>query len=171
MVVNGQAYLFDAGAGVVRQATAAAQNFGIPGLEATNLTRLFFTHLHSDHTLGYADVMLTSWVLGRVHPLEVFGPLGTGAMTEHLKGAYAADIKIRTEGLEHLDLQALRVTVHEIEAAGPIYRDPNIQVRAIAVRHGSWPQAFGYAIEAGEGRLFYRAIPLRRRHRRGLPQV
>jgi ribonuclease BN (tRNA processing enzyme) len=55
VVVNGQAYLFDAGAGVVRRAEAAAMKFGIAALDATRLTRLFFTHLHSDHTLGYAD--------------------------------------------------------------------------------------------------------------------
>ena len=43
---------------------------------------LLNTHLHSDHTLGYPDVMLTPWVVGRLLPLEVYGPLGTAAMTE-----------------------------------------------------------------------------------------
>lgn len=149
VVVNGQAYLFDAGAGVVRRAQAAAEKFGIAGLDAMNLTRLFFTHLHSDHTLGYPDVMLTPWVVGRTQPLEVFGPVGTAAMTEHLREAYVADIKVRTEGLEQLDLAGLRVNVHEISSAGPVYHDANISVRAIAVSHGSWAQAFGYAMDAG----------------------
>jgi ribonuclease BN (tRNA processing enzyme) len=45
----------------------------------------------------------------------------------------------------------LTVNVHEIAAAGPVYKDANITVRAIAVKHGSWRQAFGYAINA-EGR-------------------
>jgi len=45
-VVRGQAYLFDAGAGVVRQAAAAAEQHHISALEAPNLTRLFLTHLH-----------------------------------------------------------------------------------------------------------------------------
>ena len=70
-------------------------------------------------------------------------------MTEHLKQAYAADIKVRTEGMEGLDSAGLIVNVHEIAAAGPVYKDANVTVRAIAVRHGSWPQAFGYAIDAG----------------------
>ena len=151
IVVNGQAYLFDAGPGVVRRAQAAAEKFGIAALDATNLTRLFFTHLHSDHTLGYPDVMLTSWVVGRRRPLEVYGPKGTADMTEHLAEAYAADIKVRTEGAEGLSRRSLAVNVHEIEAAGPVYQDANVKVRAIAVPHGSWPQAFGYAIDA-EGR-------------------
>lgn len=60
IVAGGQVYLFDAGAGVVRRAEEAAERYRIPGLAASNLTKLFVTHLHSDHTLGYADVILTS---------------------------------------------------------------------------------------------------------------
>jgi ribonuclease BN (tRNA processing enzyme) len=40
--------------------------------------------MHSDHTVGYADLILTPWVLGRRVPLEVYGPSGIKAMTEHL---------------------------------------------------------------------------------------
>jgi ribonuclease Z len=149
VVVNGQAYLFDAGPGVVRRAQAAAEKFGMAALDATNLTRLFITHLHSDHTLGYPDLILTPWVVGRRQPLEVYGPEGMAAMTEHLKEAYAADIKVRTEGAEHLSTLGLTVNVHEISAAGSVYRDANVTVKAIDVPHGSWPQAFGYAIDAG----------------------
>lgn len=145
VVVNGQAYLFDAGAGVVRRAEAAAVTHKIMALDATRLTRLFLTHLHSDHTLGYPDVMLTPWVVGRREPLEVYGPKGTAAMTEHLKLAYGEDIGMRTQGFEHLN--PLQVNVHEI-AAGLVYKDANITVRAIPVPHGSWPQAFGYSIVA-----------------------
>jgi len=148
IVAGGQAYLFDAGAGVVRRAEEAAERYRMAALVAPNLTRLFLTHLHSDHTLGYPDVILTPWVTGRREALEVFGPKGTAAMTEHLKLAFSDDIEVRTHGLEHLDLTGLRVNVHEI-AAGPVYRDAHISVRAIPVLHGSWPQAFGYAIEAG----------------------
>lgn len=149
MVAGGQAYLFDAGPGVVRRAEAAAEKFRIAALKSTNLTRLFFTHLHSDHTLGYPDLIFTPWVIGRVEPLEVYGPIGTATMTEHLKAAYAADIKVRTEGLEGLDTRGLRVNVHELASEGLVYTDNNVSIRAIAVRHGSWPQAFAYRIEGG----------------------
>jgi ribonuclease BN (tRNA processing enzyme) len=148
VVVNGQAYLFDAGAGVVRRAQAAAEKFGIAALDGTNLTRLFFTHLHSDHTLGYADVILTPWVIGRREALEVYGPEGVATMTKHLKQAFAADIKVRTEGAERKSKQGLAVNVHEISVSGPVYRDANVTIRAISVPHGSWPMAFGYAIDA-----------------------
>ncbi|MEK7381618.1 MAG: MBL fold metallo-hydrolase, partial [Gemmatimonadota bacterium] len=52
VVVNGTAYLVDAGPGVVRRAAAAAAEHGIPGLGARNLGVVFLTHLHSDHTVG-----------------------------------------------------------------------------------------------------------------------
>jgi len=149
VVVNGQAYLFDAGPGVVRQAEAAARKFRLAALDAINLTRLFVTHLHSDHTLGYPDLMFTTWVVGRRRSLEVYGPVGIGAMTDHLMEAYAADIKVRTEGAEHLDRRALTANVQEITADGVVYRDANVTVKAFSVPHGSWPQAFGYAIDAG----------------------
>jgi ribonuclease BN (tRNA processing enzyme) len=153
VVANGQAYIFDAGPGVVRRAEAAAEKFRIAGLDATRLTRLFITHLHSDHTLGYPDLMLTPWVVGRRQPLEVYGPAGIAAMTEHLREAYAADIKVRTEGMEGLSAGALAVNVHEFSAAGPVYKDSNVTIRAIAVPHGSWPQAYGYAIDAPDRRI------------------
>jgi ribonuclease BN (tRNA processing enzyme) len=153
VVFNGQAYLFDAGAGVVRQAQAAAEKFGIEALDATHLTRLFITHLHSDHTLGYPDLILTPWVVGRREPLEVYGPRGTAAMTDHLKQAYAADIQVRTDGMEGLNDAGLMVNVHEIDGAGVVYKDANVTVRSIVVKHGSWPQAFGYAIDAGGRRI------------------
>jgi ribonuclease Z len=159
VAVGRSAYLFDAGPGVVRRAEAAGDKFGLEALRCTTLTTLFFTHLHSDHTLGYPDLIFTPWVIGRTEPLEVYGPADTMVMTEHLKSAYPADVKIRTEGLEGLDTRGLRVNVHELQSEGAVYRDANVSVRAVAVRHGSWPQAFAYRIEAGE-----RVIVISRRH-------
>jgi ribonuclease BN (tRNA processing enzyme) len=70
IVVNGTAYLVDFGAGVVRRAKAAAIEKGITALEPTSLRVVFATHLHSDHTVGYSDLILTPWVLGRHVPLD-----------------------------------------------------------------------------------------------------
>jgi ribonuclease BN (tRNA processing enzyme) len=83
--------------------------------------------------------------MGRSEPLEVYGPKGTAALTEHIKLAYSEDIAMRTKGLEHLP--ELKVNVHEIDN-GLIYRDANVAVRAISACHGQWPRAFGYAIDA-----------------------
>jgi len=148
IVRGGISYLVDCGPGIVRRAMAAAQ-VGVPGLTPPQLTRLFITHLHSDHTAGLADLMLTPWVVGRVAPLEIHGPPGTRSMVEHILAAYAEDISIRTSGLEHSDLRAVTPVVHEYKA-GLIYQDNQMKVRAFRVRHGSWPQAFGFRFESAD---------------------
>jgi ribonuclease BN (tRNA processing enzyme) len=146
IVVDNVAYLFDAGPGVVRRASAAATKYGIAALEPTHLHHLFVTHLHSDHTLGYPDLIFTPWVVGRDLPLEVYGPPGIAAMTEHLRAAYAEDVAVRTEGLEHNDRAPTIPNVHEI-TAGLIFQDARVKITAFAVHHGSWTHAFGYRIE------------------------
>lgn len=139
VVVGPRVFLVDAGPGVERQLAAAG--LPIDGVEAT-----FITHLHSDHTLGYPDLILTSWVMGRRRPLEVYGPPGLQAMTDHLLQAYAEDIRIRSEGLEREPVHGYQVHVHEIHA-GAIYDSAGIRVTAIPVLHGSWPYAFGYRFD------------------------
>jgi ribonuclease BN (tRNA processing enzyme) len=151
IVVNGTSYLVDFGAGVVRQA-AAARKKGVRGLEPVNLRIAFLTHLHSDHTLGFPDLILTPWVVGRKDPLEVYGPAGTSAMTEHILKAYEADIDIRTgvkiqTGVsEHANISGNKVNVHEIQP-GVVYKDQNVTVTAFAVHHGKWAHAYGYRFE------------------------
>ncbi|MGA2262844.1 MAG: MBL fold metallo-hydrolase [Acidobacteriota bacterium] len=145
IVVNGSPYLIDCGPGVVRRAAAAALK-GVAGLTVTRLNRLFITHLHSDHTLGYADVILSPWTLGRADPLEVYGPKGLKSMTQHLLAAYREDIQVRTGGLEPANKTGYRVKSHEI-VPGQIYIDANVTVSAFAVNHASWPLAFGYRFQ------------------------
>ena len=148
IVVNGQAYLVDCGPGVVRRA-AAAQETGVGALAIKKLTHVFITHLHSDHTLGYPDLILSPWVLGREEPLEAFGPPGLGEMTDHILQAYEQDIRIRLNGLEQANPTGYKVNVHEI-APGPVYRDEHVRVTAFAVRHGSWRHAYGYRFETAD---------------------
>ena len=142
VVVNGEAYLVDCGPGVVRRAAAAKAN-GIDALAVTNIKSVFITHLHSDHTLGYPDLILSPWVVGRKVPLQAYGPQGLKNMTNHILAAYKEDIEVRIHGLEHGNTTGNAVQSHEIKP-GVIYRDANVTVTAIPVKHGSWKEAFGY---------------------------
>jgi ribonuclease Z len=146
IVVNNASYIVDCGAGIVRRATAAARKYDLPALNAANLKTLFITHLHSDHTIGYPDIILTPAVVDRNAALNVYGPKGTAFMTEHLLKAYGEDIKVRTEGLEHGNPAAYKVNVHEI-AEGIVYKDSNVVVKAFKVSHGSWKEAYGFRFE------------------------
>lgn len=139
VVVGSRVFLFDAGAGVMRRVSAAKLPIDGP-------TALFITHLHSDHTLGYPDVILTTWVMGRRSPLQVYGPHGLRAMTDHLLAARSEDIDVRTNGLEQETPNGYAVTVHEI-APGVVYDSAGVRITAIPVLHGSWREAYGYRID------------------------
>jgi ribonuclease BN (tRNA processing enzyme) len=143
IVVDDASYLVDFGVGVVRRA-AAAERAGIKALNVVNLKHAFATHLHSDHTLGLSDLILTPWILERDTPLTLYGPRGLRAMANHLVAAYAEDLQVREDGGEPAHkYNARTVNVHEIEP-GVVYRDDRVTVSAFAVKHGAWAQAFGY---------------------------
>lgn len=146
IIVNGQSYVVDCGRSVI-QRTAEAGRKGVPGLDPAHLRKLFITHLHSDHTAGYPDFILTPAVTGRTQPLEVYGPKGLQRMTDLLLQAYSEDIDIRLHGLEQGIPYAYKVIVHENREEGIIYRDSNVVVKAFRVPHGTWPEAWGYRFE------------------------
>jgi ribonuclease Z len=139
VVVGQRVFLFDAGAGVMRRMNAA--DLPISGPEA-----VFITHLHSDHTLGYPDLILTSWIMRRTSRFPVFGPTGLRRMTNHLLAAFSEDIEIRTKGLEREVPGGYKVNVREI-GPGLIYHRDGVRVMAIAVPHGSWKNAFGFRLD------------------------
>lgn len=145
IVVNDTPYLVDSGPGVVRRAAAAFRQ-GVQGLAVKKLSRVFVTHLHSDHTAGLPDLILTPWVLERTVPLEVYGPKGIKAMADNLLNAYREDIEIRLNGGEPSNKTGYKVVAREIEP-GVIYKDANVTVKAFKVDHGSWEHAYGYRFE------------------------
>ena len=146
IVVNDTAYLVDFGPGVVRRASAAATSRGIAALQPTRLQRAFVTHLHSDHTVGYADLIFSPWTLGRRVPLEVYGPRGIKAMTHHLIEAYRVDIDTRTnaDGNQRTFPDGYKVNAHEI-TTGVVYKDEHVTVTAFATKHAM--ESYGYRFD------------------------
>lgn len=153
IVVDSVAYLFDAGAGVVRRAAAAGRQ-GIQafaprspaGQPAPRFDRVFLTHLHSDHTLGLADVILTPWIQGRAQPLDIYGPPGTQRLVAGILDGNAEDIAERVTASGGPSPGGWKAVVHEI-TEGIVFQDARITVRAFAVPHAGWRYAFGYRIE------------------------
>lgn len=141
VVVGDRAYLVDFGPGVVRQAAKAYRN-GIDALRPDRLVTAFCTHLHTDHTSGYPDLIFTPWVLERKEPLRVFGPKGIRDMTEHLLKAYKVDIDFRINGFEKANEVGYRVETQEI-TSGVIYRDDRVTVEAFPVSHGTL-ESYGF---------------------------
>jgi ribonuclease BN (tRNA processing enzyme) len=146
IVVGDSVYLVDFGPGVVRRAQAAVLDRGITALEPGNLKVAFVTHLHSDHTAGYSDLIFTGWTSGRSTPLEVYGPSGLQSMTEHILQAYRIDIETRTnpEGNQRVIGDGWKVNAHEIKP-GVIYKDANVTVTAFATKHAM--ESYGYRFD------------------------
>jgi len=151
IVVNNTSYIVDCGPGVVRRA-AEASKLGFPSLEASQLKTLFITHLHSDHTIGLADIILTPAVLDRNAPISIYGPVGSKKMTDDLMSAYKEDISIRINGLEKGDAIAYQVYTNEIKQ-GQIYKDSNLTVTAFNVQHGQWDNAFGFVFQTKDKKI------------------
>jgi ribonuclease Z len=145
IIVDSVPYIFDAGTGVVRRITAATRA-GVTGLKLTALQRVFLTHLHSDHTLGLADLIFTPWIQGRSAPLEVYGPPGTKRLVNGILDGNEEDIHVRLAGSGGPSATGWKANVHEI-TTGLVYKDARVSIRAFAVPHTTWKYAFGYRVE------------------------
>ena len=163
VIVGAQPYLVDCGEGIWRAISAAAAGHGgdiAAALAPDNLTYLFITHLHSDHTIGLPSILLSTWISGRADPLRIWGPPGTKNLVSHVKEAYKGDIAERCFGQETVDPRGLDVSVTEVEAPGHVFEDDRLSVDAIKAHHGSFKHAYGYkfttadrvVVIAGDGR-------------------
>src|SRR5215475_3476468 len=146
IVVDDSAYLVDFGPGVVRRAKAVVFDRGVTALEPANLKVAFVTHLHSDHTAGYPDLILTGWTAGRRAALEVYGPTGLRSMTDHLLEAYRIDIETRTnlEGDQRSNPEGWKVNAHDIKS-GIVYRDGKVTVTAFPTKHAM--ESYGFRFD------------------------
>lgn len=150
VVVDGNAYLVDFGPGVVRQCAKAYEK-GVSALHPKNLKVAFCTHLHTDHTAGYPDLIFTPWVLERDVPLKVFGSKGIRSMTEHIEQAYAVDIDFRINGFEKANPEGYKVDVTEIQP-GVVYQDELVTVTALPVSHGTL-ESYAYLFETPDRKI------------------
>lgn len=138
---GGQRLLFDCGRG----ATLRLAQAGVP---IGSVTRVFLTHLHSDHLLALPDLLLVGWAVGRrTSPLTVWGPAGTSDMMDHLQQAFAFDIHTRRDLDEHFPASGIKVVSHDIPADGVVFDENGLKVTAFLVDHGLVQPAFGYRID------------------------
>ena len=86
--IAGQSFVIDCGDGVTGQLVRA-------GCDVAAVQKIFLTHLHWDHILGYAGLVWGGWSAGRP-TLEVWGPPGTKKMHELL---FAGPYKYERDGV------------------------------------------------------------------------
>lgn len=84
--------LFDCGGGVYDNLLRA-------GRKPSEITHIFFSHLHSDHMMDYARLIHAAWDEGG-RPVQVFGPDPIGFITQGYfgpQGVLSHDLRARTE--------------------------------------------------------------------------
>jgi ribonuclease Z len=135
-----QKLLIDVGRG----ATTRLYQLHVP---LSKIDVVFFTHYHSDHTIGMPDLLLTGWLAPafRTQPMHVIGPIGAKALMDGLASAYVGDIKGR-EQEQHLPPAGVAANVEEFVQDGVVYQHGGVKVTAFAVEHGIEP-AVGYRID------------------------
>lgn len=147
VVHRGRAYLFDAGAGSIRNAVAARYKYDIPSLYPLSICCLFLTHLHSDHTIDYPELAFDLW-WRRDRRLEVRGPAGTAEMTTGMLAMMQPDIRLRSGGTQPVNQTGgYRPDAADI-VEGTVHESEDLKIEAFAVSHGDIKPAFGYRITA-----------------------
>ena len=143
----GHRLLFDTGRG----AAIRLQQAGIP---PASVAQVFFTHFHSDHTVGFADFWLTSWIPAggaRTSPLTVTGPTGVESLVEGHRIAFADDIKIRMAD-QNLPKEGADIIVRSFAKSGVVFEENGLTVTSFDSDHGEAINPnWGYKIEY-EGR-------------------
>ena len=151
VLVDDTPYLFDFGPGVVRRVAALTTNWGgdFSNFDVTKLEYAFLSHIHSDHTLGLADLIITPWIMGRDKPLKIFGPEAAKDMADHIIKAYQPDIDYRIYGTQPQNDKGYKAIFTSIEE-GVIYEDKNIMVTAFLNDHGDLAESYGFLIQTDE---------------------
>ncbi len=138
---GGKNFLFDAGRGCLLRLRQLK-------VENNTFDAVFFTHLHSDHIVGFPDFWLSGWLEShRKVPLKVFGPKGTKQMTDYLQKAYQFDIGIREED-DKASPEGIKTLTTDI-TEGTVYEEGDVKIIAFLVDHYPVVPALGYRIEFG----------------------
>ena len=147
VVAGPEVLLFDCGHGIPDR---------LYQLNRINVSKVFLSHLHSDHTEGLPELWMnwTAWYSRGTTPLSVWGPgrdvdqpSGTADLTAQLADAWATDTHIRRDVVEHLPGSAIQIQTTEIKNEGPVYQSNGVTVSAFLVDHGPVKPAFGYRID------------------------
>ena len=155
--------LFDFGPGAYHRLLQA-------NVKPTQITDVFFSHLHYDHCLDYVRLLMTHWDqgAGRVPELNVYGPRHTARMTDLIigeDGIFGPDLAARTQLRMSQDVFVARGGVLPRKLPRPVVRELEsgahidcgaFKVHARAVLHAQ-PilDCFGFRLEADGASFAY----------------
>jgi ribonuclease BN (tRNA processing enzyme) len=140
------------------------------GISAIQVSHLFLSHLHYDHCLDYARLVLTRWDqgAGKIPELRVFGPSHTKKMTDLLfaeNGVFDPDLIARTQHEPSVQTYISRGGTpprHRPEPEVQIIQDGSLieerkwSIKVIGVPHAQpYLESFGFRLDSPEGAFAY----------------
>jgi ribonuclease Z len=142
---NGRHYLFDCGAGIVRNMVRA-------NVSPADVPFVFLTHLHHDHICDFPLFTITGWMWAREGAPVVVGPKGTRQFCSRLfeGGAFHVDYAARGHyPARRKNLEAMRPEVREC-SPGLAFKDEHVTVHCSWVEHipREICECFGVRLEA-----------------------
>ncbi len=139
---NGDKFIFDLGTGSMR-------NIASLMIPYQYLTKVFISHLHTDHWGDLGSLWAGGWTAGRPVPLELWGPSGA---TEDMGTAYAVEHFLKANNWDRVtrDFKISpipgQITVHEFDYKGineVVYQENGVAIRSIpAIHAGDGPVSF-----------------------------
>ena len=139
---NGDKFIFDIGSGSMR-------NIASLMIPYEYLTKVFLSHLHTDHWGDLDSLWAGGWTAGRPVPLEIWGPagatedMGTAFAIKHFLLANNWDKTTREFKITPIPGQ---ITVHEFDYKGVnevVYQQNGVTIRTIpAIHAGDGPVSF-----------------------------
>ena len=137
---SGQTLLFDVGRG-------ALQNIYLSRIDPRSATKVFLTHLHSDHICDLNDVVTTQWIMSPVpKSLRLFGPPRTGAVVAGMTAMLRPDVEYRLAHHDDLTWEP-QLEVVEVEP-GTVFDEDGLRVIAARTDHRPVEPTLGYRIES-----------------------
>ena len=157
VIVDNKAYIIDFGPGSVRRMAEMSPTWGgkFEQLELQNISIAFLTHIHSDHSAGLSDLILTPWVMGRDTELQLYGPIGLKKMAINITKAYEDDINYRLYGSQPANNKGYVTNVTEITEDGVIFKDSKIEVLAFKNNHGDFKNSFGFVFITDDKKILF----------------
>lgn len=121
LTIRGKNYLIDAGIGAARRLAEAK-------VPLANLSVIFITHPHNDHTADLPGIL--ALYAGRQHPLEIIGPPRIADFVAGVRRILSINEEIRAEqgGASVADAEAMYKS-REVQP-GLVYSDENVKVTA-----------------------------------------
>jgi len=132
--------LVDCGNGAARRMVEAGIDY--------NVDYVFITHMHSDHTIDLAHLLISGWIVYRKKPWRIIGPANTHEFVDRLLHAFEEDIRIR-RFYDRVGTEVMTPIIQEV-GHGDVIEGDGWRATTVEVEHGYVKPALGFRFDTDD---------------------